>query len=86
MDFIEELTVSEELAAKTIGRFIIRTLKIVYEKEDPLEVPVKSKAEQALQEIKNTMENWELDDFYCIEEIIKILDKYGIDTFRHDFG
>ena len=86
MDFIEELTVSEELAAKTIGRFIIRTLKIVYEKEDPLEVPVKNKAEQALQEIKNTMENWELDDFYCIEEIIKILDKYGIDTFRHDFG
>lgn len=86
MDFIEELTVSEELAAKTIGRFIIRTLKIVYEKEDPLEIPVKSKAEQALQEIKNTMENWELDDFYCIEEIIKILDKYGIDTFRHDFG
>lgn len=86
MDFIEELTVSEELAAKTIGRFIIRTLKIVYEKEDPLEIPVKSKAEQALQEIKNAMENQELNDFYCIEEIINILDKYGIDTFRHDFG
>lgn len=86
MDCTEKLTVSEELAAKTMGRFIMKTLKIVYEREDPLEIPVKSKAEQALQEIKNAMENQELSDFDCIEKIIHIFDRYGIDTFRHDFG
>lgn len=85
MDYIEELTVSEELAAKAIGRFVMKTVNAFYGK-DALEVPVKSKAEEALQEIKNAMNNQELNDFYCIDEIVEILERYGIDTYRHDFG
>ena len=41
---------------------------------------------QVLYEIKKVIENEELDDFYVVEEIVCIFEKYGISAgVRHDF-
>lgn len=41
---------------------------------------------QVLDEIKKVIGNDELDDFYAVEEIVCIFEKYGISAGgRHDF-
>lgn len=48
---------------------------------------VNSVALSALDEIRNIVQNEEIeDDFYVVEEIVRIFEKYNIDAgFRHDF-
>jgi len=41
---------------------------------------------KALSEIKNVIKDESIDDFYAVEEILCIFEKYGIDAGnRHDF-
>ncbi len=42
---------------------------------------------QALRRIKDILDQDELDDFECIEEIVKVFEKIGSEGgSRHDFG
>lgn len=84
MDCNEELTVREEVAAKAIGRFVVKTLKITYGEETP-KISVRNRAERALLEIKNIIESENLDDFECIKRIIEVLGRYWDNALYDDY-
>lgn len=44
-------------------------------------------AVETLQKIKAVLENDSLDDFMCVEEIVRVFETAGIGIgYRHDFG
>jgi len=45
-----------------------------------------TEAADILKQIIAILDNDDLDDFYCIEEIVKLLAGKDIYTNRHDFG
>lgn len=48
---------------------------------------IQSKVVQALLEIRSHLDDQSLDDFMCIEEIVQVFERLGIDGgFRHDYG
>ncbi len=58
---------------------------------ESLELDVKeivdSRALACLKEIQAVIQDENLDDFYAIEAIVSVFEKYGIDAgTRHDFG
>lgn len=79
------MTVSEELAARALGRLAIKLLNDVYQ-SDYFSVVTDGLATKALQEIQDILNKENLTDFECIEEIVLIFERYGISTSRHDFG
>jgi len=55
------------------------------ETESPCEI-VKNACYVTLEKIRETLDNNELDDFECIERIVKLLENVGIGGgTRHDF-
>lgn len=73
-----------ELLAGAISEAINSHIKYIDINADEI---VNSTALDALNEISLVIKNPEIEsDFYVVDEIIHILDKYNIDTgFRHDF-
>ncbi len=63
---------------------------LINQKIDQLEIDISkiadSTAKQLLSEIQKVIINENYSDFDAIEEIVRIFEKYNIDTgFRHDF-
>lgn len=74
----------EDIICKEIGQIILTA----YKKEDfDRKEIADSKSLQALQKIKTIIENKELSDFECIEEIVCVFEDIGSGAgSRHDFG
>ncbi len=51
-----------------------------------LEERVNSEAIQTLDAIRATLDDEDLEDFYCLDQIVEIMNNAGLITSRHDFG
>ena len=72
------------LIAREIGDKVYLRLK--EEKFDFAEI-ANTNALNALYEIQQIIKNDDIDDFFIVDEIVHIFDKYNIDAGgRHDFG
>ncbi|MDR3278034.1 MAG: hypothetical protein LBT12_04610 [Oscillospiraceae bacterium] len=80
MDLYREILV--EALSKQKMQIIFENLK----SESPNEI-VEQTCYKAIQKIRKVLDNTELDDFECIEQIVKLLEAVGTDGgSRHDFG
>lgn len=79
MELLKDLLV--EIFAREEIKVIFPNLKM-----DTAEL-IEMKCYKALQIIKTTIDNDNLDDFECIEEIVNIFEEIGCKSeSRHDFG
>lgn len=78
------MNIKLELLALAISEVINSHIKYLNVNADEID---NSTALKALNEIALVIQNPEIEsDFYVVDEIIRILNKYSIDTgFRHDF-
>ena len=78
------MNIKLELFARAISEAINSHIKYIDINADEI---INSTALEALNEISLVIQNPEIEsDFYVVDEIIHILDKYNINTgFRHDF-
>lgn len=79
------MSVDRELWEKELGRIALAALEGIYgiSAFDPI---VENRAIALLQSIQNILNNEDLNDFNCVEEIVSLLGRSGISTTRHDFG
>ncbi|MBR7164281.1 MAG: hypothetical protein IKD21_04865 [Clostridia bacterium] len=72
-----------ELFAGVIADAICENIKYMYINTDE----VNSRATLILAEIQGVIQNEKIEsDFYVVEEIVCIFERYGLDAgFRHDF-
>ncbi len=79
------MSVNKELSAKALGEFALQMITD-YFTSDHFVFITDGMAVRALQEIQDAVNEETLTDFECIEEIIAIFDRYGLNNSRHDFG
>ncbi len=79
------MSVSQELVERELGRMMVKLL----DKPEIL-TAIHSAAEhaavQTLQKIQDILNNSDLNDFQCVEEIVTAMENLGLSTQRHDFG
>ena len=75
---------SMDMITHELGRMIVRYL---YPPDlRLLEERVNSEAIQILDAIRAALDNQDLEDFYCLDQIVEIMNDAGLTTSRHDFG
>lgn len=78
------MDIYKELLCKEIGR---RTLDAFPDTEVNAVQAANRGIVETLQKIKAVLENDSLDDFMCVEEIVRVFETAGIGIgYRHDFG
>lgn len=77
--------VGRDLVERELGRTALTMLESLYGKNCVIPA-VESEAIRLLEAIRSVLDNENLSDFDCIEEIVKILQRDGVLTNRHDFG
>lgn len=79
------MSVSQELVARELGRMMVKLLD-----RPEIFATVRSAADhtavQALQRIQDILNNADLSDFQCVEEIVSAMEDFGLTSQRHDFG
>ncbi len=79
------MSVSQELVERELGRMMVKLLD-----RPEIFTTIRSAAEhtavQALQKIQNILTDSALDDFHCVEEIVRVMEDFGCSAQRHDFG
>lgn len=78
------MEIERELWEKALGRAALNAIEDL--SPDLLKLEVEEDAVQILEEIRNILDDYKLDDFECIEYIVSVLERWGISTIRHDFG
>ncbi len=73
---------SRNILAKALGDYILTYLD---EKIGLSDVLIEGRCAQLVGQIINVLNDQELDDFACLEEIIRLLQAVGLETDRHDF-
>lgn len=79
MNFIEE-AIGYALEDRRLA------VRLSARERDQLAALVNRRALQALKQIQAAVEDGGLSDFACMEEIITVLEAYGMRISRHDFG
>lgn len=79
------MAVSEELAANALGELALKFVRDIYTSDRFIYV-TDGMAVRALQDIQDILNNENLTDFQCVEEIVLIFEHYNLSTSRHDFG
>jgi len=77
-------TIKQELLERQLGHALLAHLECF--EPERLSFDINAEAADILEQIRVILDNEELDDFYCIEEIVSLLISKGIATSRHDFG
>ena len=73
----------DELLYKELGRFLIENFE---KTKFDYHTVIQTQALKALYEIQQTIQDETLEDFYVVEKIVCVLEKYGMNTGgRHDF-
>lgn len=74
----------QDLLCREIGKYVLSSVPNM---EVNLSDTLSRNAVKTLQEIKTVLENDSLDDFMCVDEIVRIMESIGIRVeSRHDFG
>ncbi len=79
------MCVERELLAMELGRLSLGILEGIHG-SDFLDAAADHHAIRILQDIQDILNNEQLSDFCCVEEIVSLLERSGISTTRHDFG
>lgn len=77
--------VGRDLVEKELGRTALAMLESLHGKNCVIPA-VETEAIRLLEAIRSVLDNENLSDFDCIEEIVDILWHAGIVSNRHDFG
>lgn len=79
------MSVSQELVERELGRMMVKLLD-----RPEIATTIHSAAEhtavQTLQRIQDILNDPTLSDFRCVEEIVTVMEDYGLSAQRHDFG
>ena len=79
------MDISKEALESALGE--IALLAVEEQKNLNLAVRLaKDKSVRTLQKIQDILDNEDLNDEECVEEIVSVLHHAGFSTFRHDFG
>lgn len=79
------MSASQALLEREVGHLVLELLG----NESVLSLLVSAAEQQAveaLQAIQTVLDDPDCSDFACVEEIVCILERAGIQTDRHDFG
>lgn len=76
--------VTRKLVEQELGRAVLHALEQTAP-ADQLAAAAGQRALDVLQKIHDIVENRDLSDFDCVEEIVCTLEEAGIGTSRHDF-
>lgn len=79
------MSVSQELVEQALGRMMVKLLDRP-EIFATIRSTAEHKAVQALQRIQDILNNSDLSDFRCVEEIVSAMEGFGLTSQRHDFG
>ncbi len=79
------MSVPQELVERELGRMPVKLLD-----RPELFAAIRSAAEHkavlALQKIQDILNDPALSDFQCVEEIVTVMEDFGLSACRHDFG
>lgn len=79
------MSVSQELVEQELGRMMVKLLD-----RPEIFTEIRSAAEhtavRVLQRIQDVLNNADLSDFQCVEEIVSVMEDFGLSAQRHDFG
>lgn len=79
------MDIAKEAWATALGRMILLILED-QEKMHEITELAESSSIRVLQKIQEILNDDELDDFACVEEIVTVFECVGYSTTRHDFG
>ena len=79
------MPVERELWERELGRMALKAIEDIRGGE-VLAPAVEGAAAGLLETIRGILDDGELSDFDCVEEIVSALSRAGISTSRHDFG
>ena len=79
------MDISREALESALGGIALRAVEEQRNQDLALEL-AKEKAIQTLQKIQDILENHDLSDEECVEEIVVVFHEAGFTTFRHDYG
>ncbi len=79
------MEIERELWARELGWIALSAVEAIC-KPNFYEIVVKSEALKLLEGIRKILDDEELNDFECVEEIVSLLQHANISTSRHDFG
>ncbi len=79
------MSVSQELVEQELGRMLVKLLDKP-EIFTTIQSAAEHKAVQTLQRIQDILNDSTLNDFWCVEEIVTVMEDYGLTSQRHDFG
>lgn len=79
------MDISREALESALGGIALRAIEEQKNQDLALEL-AKEKAIQTLQKIQDILEDQDLSDEECVEEIVVVFHDAGFTTFRHDYG
>lgn len=75
----------QELLEQELGRCMLEILGEQF-KAESLVSAAEQRALGVVQAIQSVLDDQTKSDFDCVEEIVCILHRAGVSTFRHDYG
>lgn len=79
------MDISREALEIALGGIALRAVEEQRNQDLALEL-AKENAVQTLQKIQDILEDQDLNDEECVEEIVVVFHDAGFTTFRHDYG
>lgn len=79
------MDISREALESALGGIALQAIEEQKNQDLALEL-AKENAVQTLQKIQDILENQDLSDEECVEEIVVVFHDAGFTTFRHDYG
>lgn len=79
------MPISHESLERALGIIALKAVEEQKNQDLALEL-AKENAVQTLQKIQDILENYDLSDEECVEEIVVVFHDAGFTTFRHDYG